>query len=334
MSALQTLLDMGFSETSSKRALLVCKNDVGASVDWIMNNADSAAAEQPLTAEEEAQLLANGEKKEEGAVLGTKSDVAVEEQIPSAQSLKCDDCGKILRDEMAAQVHAERTQHSNFSESTEAIKPLTEEEKAAQLARLQEKMQAKKAARQEEEKKQAIERERLRREQGRQATTSKEYYRQESARRAARELAQQRKEDKIARQRVREAIAKDRAERGFTSSAASSQATLTPTSTQANEPPADDSAKSNPVQPKTYTECRLQLRLPNGTSSTHTYSVDAPLSEVLATAQSQASAAVKLLTPFPRRVFGPDDMERSLTDLRLVPSAVLVVTVDKSAAQM
>ena len=33
------------------------------------------------------------------------------------------------------QAHAARTGHANFSESTEAIKPLTDEEKRAQLAK-------------------------------------------------------------------------------------------------------------------------------------------------------------------------------------------------------
>ena len=41
-------------------------------------------------------------------------------------------CGKLLRSELEVQTHAARTQHKNFSESTEEIKPLSEEEKKAQ----------------------------------------------------------------------------------------------------------------------------------------------------------------------------------------------------------
>ena len=37
---------------------------------------------------------------------------------------------------MEVQAHAARTQHSNFSESTEEIRPMTAEEKAAQLEKL------------------------------------------------------------------------------------------------------------------------------------------------------------------------------------------------------
>lgn len=41
-------------------------------------------------------------------------------------------CGKLLRSEAEVQRHAAHTQHLNFSESTEEIKPLTEEEKKEQ----------------------------------------------------------------------------------------------------------------------------------------------------------------------------------------------------------
>lgn len=42
-------------------------------------------------------------------------------------------CGKTLRDGNAAQMHAARTGHTNFAESTDAVKELTPEEKAAKL---------------------------------------------------------------------------------------------------------------------------------------------------------------------------------------------------------
>ena len=42
-------------------------------------------------------------------------------------------CGKLLKSENEAQLHATRSGHANFSESIEEIKPLTEEEKKAQL---------------------------------------------------------------------------------------------------------------------------------------------------------------------------------------------------------
>ena len=50
-----------------------------------------------------------------------------------AMSLKCEDCGRLLRSTIEAEAHAAKTSHSNFSESTEEIKPLTEEEKKQKL---------------------------------------------------------------------------------------------------------------------------------------------------------------------------------------------------------
>ena len=47
----------------------------------------------------------------------------------------CCRCGKLLRDADAVQFHAAKTQHSSFSESTDEVKPLSKEEKEAQMAR-------------------------------------------------------------------------------------------------------------------------------------------------------------------------------------------------------
>lgn len=61
----------------------------------------------------------------------------------SANSLQCDICLVQLRNTAAAQIHAEKTDHQSFSESTTVIKPLTEEEKKAKLQDLREKLAAK-----------------------------------------------------------------------------------------------------------------------------------------------------------------------------------------------
>jgi protein-arginine kinase activator protein McsA len=50
-----------------------------------------------------------------------------------AKSLKCLECGKTFKNEALASYHGEKSGHSNFEESTEEIKPLTEDEKTAKL---------------------------------------------------------------------------------------------------------------------------------------------------------------------------------------------------------
>lgn len=69
-----------------------------------------------------------------------------------AKSLICNECGKRFRNEDLAQYHASKTQHTDFSESTEEIAPLTEEQKAQKLKELREKAAAKKALQSEKEK--------------------------------------------------------------------------------------------------------------------------------------------------------------------------------------
>ena len=69
-----------------------------------------------------------------------------------AQSLVCNDCGKKFRSSAQASFHGEKSGHLNFSESTEEIAPLTEEEKKAKLAELREKLAAKRSTMSEQDK--------------------------------------------------------------------------------------------------------------------------------------------------------------------------------------
>lgn len=69
-----------------------------------------------------------------------------------AKSFKCDECGKLFKNQEEMEYHAAKTNHSSFSESTEEKKPLTEEEKKAQLALLEERMKQKRKEREEREK--------------------------------------------------------------------------------------------------------------------------------------------------------------------------------------
>lgn len=68
-----------------------------------------------------------------------------------AKSLVCTDCGRKLRSHAQAELHASKTSHMNFSESTEEIAPLTEEEKRAKLEELRAKAAAKRAGGSEQE---------------------------------------------------------------------------------------------------------------------------------------------------------------------------------------
>jgi UBX domain-containing protein 1/4 len=88
----------------------------------------------------------------------------------TAQSLKCDECGKLFKDASKAEFHAVKSGHQSFSESTEAVKPLvhfiflqTPEEKAAKLLELQERLKAKREEKRRLELQEEKEREKVRR---------------------------------------------------------------------------------------------------------------------------------------------------------------------------
>lgn len=79
-----------------------------------------------------------------------------------AKSIKCEDCGRLFKTSLEVEFHATKSGHANFSETTEEKKPLTEEEKKAQLRLIEEKIAKKRAEREEREKQESLEKEKMR----------------------------------------------------------------------------------------------------------------------------------------------------------------------------
>jgi UBX domain-containing protein 1/4 len=131
--------EMGFSLLRAQKGLLFSNaGTVESAVEWLMEHQDDAEIDDPIP---------------EGAVA-------------KAQSYKCNECGRILSNMANLELHANKTGHSDFEESTTAVKPLTAEEKAAKIAEIKELLKLKRAEREEAEKVDHIEREKQRRFQG------------------------------------------------------------------------------------------------------------------------------------------------------------------------
>lgn len=114
--------------------------------------------------EEQAALMDILKKQGQGAV-----DAAVNaggSGGAEAKSIKCSDCGKIMKNSAFASFHAEKSGHTNFEESTEEVKPLTEEEKKQRLAELRQKLAEKRAAQSQVDAKEARANEQIRRKAG------------------------------------------------------------------------------------------------------------------------------------------------------------------------
>lgn len=113
----------------------------------------------------------------------------------------------------AAERHAIRTTHQNFSESTEAIKPLTEEEKKEKLAELKARMAEKRALRQLQEKEEQKSNEKIRRKTGQEITLAKEKLEEEQLKKAFDAKKKEKEADKLAKAKIRAQIEADKKER-------------------------------------------------------------------------------------------------------------------------
>jgi len=250
-----------------------------------------------------------------------------------AKSIKCSECGKVFRNTALAQFHAEKSGHQEFEESTEEIKPLTEEEKKQKLAELREKMAEKRANKAVEEAKESKANETLRRKTGKDMGAIKE----EMEKRQALKDAEQKKKDKIEDAKARAAIKaqieadkKARAEKFAREKALRHGEEIV--DAPASAPTTSGStAPASAVASKDFKETRLQIRMSTGGQPyTTTLSSDAPLREVAEFLAGQSMAVdvetISFAQHFPRKAFSKSDFSKSLRELGLTPSAVLIAT--------
>uniref|UniRef100_A0A2K6KCQ9 UBX domain-containing protein 1 n=1 Tax=Rhinopithecus bieti TaxID=61621 RepID=A0A2K6KCQ9_RHIBE len=183
--------------------------------------------------------------------------------------------------------------------------------------------------REEREEREALERERQRRRQGQELSAARQRLQEDEMRRAAEERRREKAEELAARQRVREKIERDKAERAKKYGGSVGAQPPPP----APEPgPVPSSPSQEPPTKREYDQCRIQVRLPDGTSLTQTFRAREQLAAVRLYVELHRGEEpgggqdpVQLLSGFPRRAFSEADMERPLQELGLVPSAVLIV---------
>ncbi|PHH88170.1 hypothetical protein CDD83_7888 [Cordyceps sp. RAO-2017] len=139
-SDLEQLLDMGFEKARAELAVKKTGGLQGA-LQWLEDNQDKSLDE--IQAAQAGKREGGGDADDDDEE--TKAQIA-EIESGQARSLVCNECGKRFRNHDLASYHATKTEHTDFSESTEEIAPLTEDEKKAKLDELRERLRAKKSA--------------------------------------------------------------------------------------------------------------------------------------------------------------------------------------------
>jgi UBX domain-containing protein 1/4 len=278
---------------------------VAQAVDWLDQNADKSLDE--LKAEDVAA-----------------SEAKAEELAAAAKSYVCNECGKKFRNTAEAEYHASKTEHQDFSESTDEIAPLTEEEKKNKLAELKDRMAAKRAVQAEQDKADAKRNEQISRKKNKESEDLKEQLRAKEQIKEAEKKRKEKLDDIEAKKRIQARIAADKEERRLKADREKAErAGVAAPQPQAAAPVASAPTTSKPASE--YTETRLRLQTSGG-NILKSFPVETTLFEVASAVGDEIGRDVESFTQnFPRKIFDKEYFDQTLKELKLVPSASLIV---------
>lgn len=321
MSDLSNLVDMGFEKERSELALKKTGNSKS-------NPSSFYPASNNPTVEQALTWL---EKYQEKTMDQIKAELEDDETNPSiepkaleagevAQSLVCDDCGKKLRSVRQAEAHGERSGHTNFSESTEEIAPLTKEETEAKLAELKAKAAERKAKQAIIDKEESKKNEKIRLKSTREVQDLKEDMAKKEQIKAAADKRAEKLSDMAAKKRIQDKIAADKEERRL--KAEKQKAEREGRQVPVAAPVAAPAISSGPRP--AATESRLRLQCPSGTLQ-KTLPVETTLLELAHQIEAaNGDVVTSFTTTYPKKTWDAVDMGLTLKEAGLVPSCVLV----------
>ncbi|KKZ60252.1 hypothetical protein EMCG_05009 [[Emmonsia] crescens] len=311
-SDLEQLVEMGFDPERAQLAVSKTGGLQGA-LEWLEANQDKSLDEIKAPASTTLQL---GEDPDEPPALKPGEE---------ARSLVCNECGKRFRSQAQAEFHASKTEHVDFSESTEEIAPLTEEEKKARLEELRQKLASKKSQMSEQDKIDQKRNEEIRKKSTKETQDLKEELQKKEQLKEAAKKRREKQEEIEIKARIRAKIEADKEERRLRAERekAERQGRAPPPATAAAPLPPTAPTTSKPAS--AYTESRLRLQTPTG-NVMKTFPVDTTLFEVAAALTQESGMEVQSFTQnFPRKVFDAESFGETLKELGLIPSASLIV---------
>ncbi|CAJ0833841.1 17494_t:CDS:10 [Entrophospora sp. SA101] len=186
-----TLIDMGFSDKAMKATKGA---GLQPAMDWLLSHPDGDIGQQIGESSSSSSSTVKNNEDDDGEIKDGEQ---------TAQSLQCNDSG-------AAQRHALKSGHVDFSESTTAIKKLTEEEKQAKLNELKKAMADRREARKLAEQEEEINREKIRRKAGKELVEVREKIEERELKKAIEERKKEKEQEKLAKAKIRADIEADK----------------------------------------------------------------------------------------------------------------------------
>ncbi|KAI4155614.1 MAG: hypothetical protein LQ340_000868 [Diploschistes diacapsis] len=309
-SDLDTLLEMGFDK---ERAELSVKQTGGlqGALEWLERNQNKPLDEIKAAAASSSSADASADASE------------------TAASLVCNECRKRFRNQSQAEFHAEKSGHTDFAESREEIAPLTEDEKAARLEELRERLKEKRAGMSEQDKADKKRNDEIRRKSTKETQDAKEELQHKEQIKEAEKKRREKAADIEAKEAIRRKIqadkdarrAKTEAEKAAREGREPASSSISPSNTAAQIPAGQVTSKPASA----YTETRLRLQTSQG-NVMKSFPVETTLFEVVAALDRESGVqATSFVQNFPRKTFDEVDFGASLKELGLVPSASLIV---------
>ncbi|KAJ8247118.1 hypothetical protein GJAV_G00258950 [Gymnothorax javanicus] len=223
--------------------------------------------------------------------------------------------------------HVTPAEDRSVSSDEASLNSGTDEDLSAKVERLTKKLEDRREQKKKEEEENELKKELERRKLGKEMLDFKRKQEEEKTKRLLEERNREKAEEKAARERVRQQIAMDRADRA--ARYAKNQEEVEAARLAALEArQAEQEARKEASQREKSATARIQFRLPDGSSFTNQFPSDAKLLEAQQFAAQEVGnryGHFLLATMFPRREFTGEDLDRSLLELGLVPSASVVL---------
>ncbi|KAM9709171.1 UBX domain-containing protein 4 isoform 1-T1 [Menidia menidia] len=203
----------------------------------------------------------------------------------------------------------------------------SEENLDAKVERLTKKLEERREHKKKGEEEADLKKEMERRQMGKNVLDFKRKQEDDKTKRLLEERNREKAEEKAARERVRQQIAMDRADRAARyAKTQEEEKAAREALTRARQ--AEQEARKETLLRERSTVARIQFRLPDGSSFTNQFPSQTRLQEAWEFAVKEVGnryGNFSLATMFPRREFTSEDMNKSLVELELAPSASIVL---------